>query len=456
MRRYCGGLRDAVVKTVSAEAVAPGMGERQWLDAERQVSRRVYLDDEIFAREMDRIFRNSWVYVGHESQVAHPGDYITTTLGTEPYILSRGESGQLFLLGNRCIHRGATVCQDERGNANFFRCLYHGWTYRNDGKLTGVPFPQGYGSSIQELRARGLERVEHVESRFGFVFAHAGTPDRTIDEHLAPAAPYLERFNASVPGQGVVLAHPPYRYRYDGNWKFQIENAVDGYHPSIVHLSFMKVVGRRTGEQSNPYKSDDGPVRVRALANGHMVLDLMKARTESLAEHRFGDSYLTRARMTPGGERLVDLLCEEIGAAAAAAALEADNDFNLVVFPNLMLIQSQVRTVTPVSVDRTIVHGWATVGRDAHPVVNQLRLRMQEVFNGPAGFGSPDDLEMFERVQAGLVAGTDDRLSFARGAEREVMEGEGGEVVVVGRGSDESPFRALYQEWSRLMEPDHG
>jgi len=417
-----------------------------------EVSRRVYTDPDVFAQEMERIFCGSWVYVGHESQVAQPGDYITTAVGTRPVILTRDEDGGLNLLYNRCIHRGATVCQDARGNANFFRCQYHGWTYRNDGALTGVPFPKGYGSRIDELRDRGLERIPHVESRFGFIFAHAGSPDRTIDEHLAPAAPFLERFNASVPGDGVVLTDPPYRYRYDGNWKYQLENAVDGYHPSIVHLSFMKVIGRRTGDNANPYKSDDGPVRVRSLANGHTVLDLMKARNASQRQVEFGDSFMERARMTPGGERLVARLQDELGVEEAAASLEGDNDFNLAIFPNLMLIQSQVRVITPVAVDRTDITGWATIGAGAHPLVNQLRLRMQEVFNGPAGFGSPDDLEMFDRCQDGLASGTSDDVLFWRGTQREEQEGEG---MVVGRGSDETPFRTMYAEWARLMDPSH-
>jgi phenylpropionate dioxygenase-like ring-hydroxylating dioxygenase large terminal subunit len=26
------------------------------------------------------------------------------------------------------------------GNAANFTCAYHGWTYRNDGRVTGVPY----------------------------------------------------------------------------------------------------------------------------------------------------------------------------------------------------------------------------------------------------------------------------------------------------------------------------
>jgi phenylpropionate dioxygenase-like ring-hydroxylating dioxygenase large terminal subunit len=411
------------------------------------VSPTIYTDEGVFAREMQQIYGNTWVYIAHESQVRHAGDYITTRMGSAAVILSRDEDGDLHLLYNRCIHRGATVCQDARGNANFFRCHYHGWTYRNAGELTGVPFPKGYGDRLDELKSRGLEHVAHVDSHRGFVFAHAGEPERSLAEQLAPIDSYLERFDASVPGDHVQLAEPPYRYVYDGNWKYQLENAVDGYHPALVHLSFMKVMGRRTGSQDNPYKSDDGPVRVRALPHGHAVLDLMKARTTSERGERFGDSYLDRARMAPGGQQLIEELQREIGETATARALEADNDFNLAIFPNLMIIQSQIRVVYPVSARRTEVYGWATLGDGAHPLINQLRLRMQEVFNGPAGLGSPDDLEMFNRCQAGLETGNNEDVLFWRGLTREETEDD----ALVSRGSDETPFRGQYREWSRLM-----
>jgi phenylpropionate dioxygenase-like ring-hydroxylating dioxygenase large terminal subunit len=410
------------------------------------VSREIYTDARLFQLEMERIFRNTWVYVGHESQVRHPGDYVTTSLGTAPVILARDEDGELHLLYNRCIHRGATVCQDRRGNANFFRCHYHGWTYRNNGSLTGVPFPRGYGDRIEELKSQGLERVPHLGSHRGFIFAHAGEPARSLSDHLEPADSYLERFTDSVPG-GVQLAEPPYRYSYEGNWKYQLENAVDGYHPALVHRSFMKVMGQRTGSERNPYKSEEGPVRVKALPHGHAVLDLMKARTMSARDEDYGDSYLERARMAPGGDALIRELQESLGEEEAARALENVNDFNLAIFPNLMIIQSQIRVLYPVSPSRTELQAWATVGEQAHPLVNQLRLRMQEVFNGPAGFGSPDDLEMFDRCQVGLTAGDVARVPLWRGLDREEVEDD----VTIGRGSDETPLRGQYKEWAHLM-----
>ena len=61
--------------------------------------------------EMARIFGRAWVYVGHTSEITEPGDYKTTSIGTEPVILSRDNAGEVHVLFNRCRHRGTAVCQ---------------------------------------------------------------------------------------------------------------------------------------------------------------------------------------------------------------------------------------------------------------------------------------------------------------------------------------------------------
>ena len=46
-----------------------------------EVHRDVYVSEEVFALEMDRIFGSAWIYVGHDSQIPEPGDYWTTRVG---------------------------------------------------------------------------------------------------------------------------------------------------------------------------------------------------------------------------------------------------------------------------------------------------------------------------------------------------------------------------------------
>src|ERR1700760_301735 len=98
----------------------------------------IYTDRDVFDAEMRDIFESSWVYVAHESQVPAPGDYKTTSIGSQPVIVSRHEDGQVYVLLNRCRHRGSVVCRDDLGHSNYFRCPYHNWSYANDGRLVGM------------------------------------------------------------------------------------------------------------------------------------------------------------------------------------------------------------------------------------------------------------------------------------------------------------------------------
>ncbi len=124
-----------------------------------RVHRRIYLDEDVFEQEMERIFSRTWIYVGHESEVAHPGDYKTTFLGRQPVIVSRDEAGTIHVLLNRCTHRAATVCQAASGNSNFFRCEYHGWMFRNNGELIAPTFGGGYDSADFDIADFTLGRA---------------------------------------------------------------------------------------------------------------------------------------------------------------------------------------------------------------------------------------------------------------------------------------------------------
>ena len=81
-----------------------------------RLHRTIYNDPEIFEEELRRIFYTTWLYIGHESEIAQPGDYKTARMGLVPVILSRSADGQINLLIHRCMHRGTTVCQRESGN----------------------------------------------------------------------------------------------------------------------------------------------------------------------------------------------------------------------------------------------------------------------------------------------------------------------------------------------------
>ena len=132
---------------------------------DEQVHRDVYEDPCIFDLEMERIFGRSWVYVGHQSQVPNPGDFFCTRIGRQPIVMARHTDGEIYVLYNRCAHRGVKVVNEECGSANRFMCMYHGWTYDTNGDLDFVTQPEGYPDREFDPVNNGLGRVARWGSR---------------------------------------------------------------------------------------------------------------------------------------------------------------------------------------------------------------------------------------------------------------------------------------------------
>jgi len=378
-----------------------------------QINGAVYTDDAVFRTEMDQVFRQVWLYVAHESQLRNPGDYLTTYAGTQPVIVSRGrDDDEIHVMLNRCRHRGATVCQAESGNANFFRCAYHGWTYTNSGGLRGVTYDQGYEKLDRD--ALGLVRVARVETYAGFVFANFSPEGPSLSEYLGHAAPYLDLVAQQGP-EGIRIDAGAHHLQYDGNWKLQVENTIDNYHFGFVHRSFLEVLTDRIGSPPPIIRNilQDDTWRTIDLGNGHSV-------------HEFGDP----ANGNNGGQL-------------------GDLPFNLIVFPNLCFVGAQLRHVLPLQANRTQVRLYPMLHEGLSDEENAAILRTHEGFYGPAGMGGADDVEIaFDRVSDGMRATEHDWLIMSRGLHREQPTGDG---RIVGRADDELPQRAFYRGWLAAM-----
>ena len=103
------------------------------------VSRDIFVDEELYEIEKERVFARCWLFVGFEDQVKKPGDYFISRMGEESVILSRDRDNTIHVFLNSCRHRGMKVCRYDEGNTPVFTCPYHGWSYAGDGSLVGVP-----------------------------------------------------------------------------------------------------------------------------------------------------------------------------------------------------------------------------------------------------------------------------------------------------------------------------
>jgi phenylpropionate dioxygenase-like ring-hydroxylating dioxygenase large terminal subunit len=429
-----------------------------WVDG------RIYTDAEIYRREMRRVFMGTWLYVGHESEIPTPGDYVTRFLAGEPVILVRSQDEQVRVLLNRCRHRGNLVCQYGAGNSQFFRCQYHGWTYSNVGNLIGVPYPNRYQPPL-DRSAIQLTELPLVDSYRGFVFASFKPGLPPLTEHLGAAAELLDVFVDQSPEGEIELRAGVQKSEFLGNWKFV---GMDGYHANFVHKSVASLQAlpppaadaavddaadgesRERDVKSNIVvrkfgaSPDREGSRSFALGNGHVRLD---SSAEKIAKM---DEIIGQLVATPAGKTYFDSMVAAYGRDRASRLL-CTPDPHVGIFPNLQVIGVHVRIIEPIAADRTVVQMFPAVLRGAPEEINTERIRRHEWFYSPAGFGSPDDYEIFERNQMGLLADLEPNLILLRGygSEREVAAG-----VRQGAYSDELTQREQLSRWADLMADD--
>jgi len=206
------------------------------VEAER-VHRRVYVDPDVYELEMDRIFGQSWIYVGHESQVPNQGDYFTTQVGRQPVVMTRHSDGQIHVLENRCPHKGTLVCPEQSGHAKRMVCMYHGWSFDTDGALASVPVRSGYDGTAFDPndRTNGMKRLPRVENYRGFVFASLAPDGPDLKTWAGEGMRGFDNVVDRAPDGQIEVIGKCYRTVQNSNWKIFIDNMSDGMHTSFVH-----------------------------------------------------------------------------------------------------------------------------------------------------------------------------------------------------------------------------
>ena len=186
-----------------------------------------YTDAAFYRREMARCFRPNWHFIGHESEIAEPRQYISTDLVTGPVLVIRGRDGTLRAFANTCRHRGARLLEAGQGDCATIVCPYHSWTYDHSGELRGAP-------SMHEMP--GFERKDwgliglRLESTDGFIWVTSNEDAPALGDYLGD---FTERFRSYNFAAMRVVRRDVYDVAC--NWKVLAENALEEYHTGSVH-----------------------------------------------------------------------------------------------------------------------------------------------------------------------------------------------------------------------------
>ena len=424
--------------------------EIQALVRNDSVHRDVYVAADLFELEMERIWSKAWVFVGHDSQVPAPGDFYTTLIGREPVMMVRQTAGDVRVLHNRCAHKGAKVAAKVHGHCKGFRCPYHGWTYRLDGRLAGVPARHGYDDTgfDQKDPQFGLQPVAQSDSYRGFVFASLDADAPALPEFLDDAAATLDNIADRSPEGEVQVAGPPLRYLHDCNWKMFIENLNDSMHPMIAHAS----VGRaaRSYVEDQPEGTEYPPeaeiifpfgssyeffdqMTVTALPHGH---GYMGGEMSIHSDYSDVPGYWEAMMASYGEEKAKKILSQ--------------NRHNTIFYPSFTAkdaIQA-VRVCRPLAVDSTLVESWHFGLKGAPEQMLKRTILYSRLINSNASMVGPDDWDCYTRMQEGLVSDARVWVDVRRGIGKEEDTGAGRRKSF---GTSDLAFRNQYQAWLSYM-----
>ena len=402
----------------------------------------IFASDEIYREELKRVFGRCWLFLAHESQIPNPGDFLTTYMGEDSVLVTRGQDGKVRAFLNTCSHRGNKVCFAEAGNTKAFTCNYHGWTYGLNGALVNVPLERdAYRGDIDKSRF-GLRPVAKVEEYAGLIFGCLDPDAIPLMEYLGDMAWYLDTFMQ----RGIELLGPPLKSVLHCNWKIPSENfACDVYHVGWTHVAALKLLDGPLSGAAGNVALPPGDIGIQVTTRyGHGFGAIWESATTLHRGSAF-DDYL-KANLP----EVTKSLGEWRGKLYRA-------HWDATIFPNCSFLYGTNiwKMWHPKGPNETEVWSWAFVEKGMSPEVKRrVQKEALRTFGTAGTFESDDGVNFYGCTETGRgTACGQGRVMNAMGIGREAAHPELPGMIADSNYSEASA-RGFYRFWQEVMSAD--
>ena len=191
------------------------LGDEEWFEPVDHYASQTRFDAE------RRLMRRLPIPFCPVAALPEPGSYVARHSAGVPIVVVRDMQGTIRAFRNACRHRGMQLAEGS-GCTKIFRCNYHGWAYRLDGRLEYVPHEHGFPDLDKD--SNGLVPVHSVDVQSGLVFV-------TQDEPIGLGA--LESLPALLSADQVIFE--TLEKVEEINWKLTAEGTLEGYHIKPTH-----------------------------------------------------------------------------------------------------------------------------------------------------------------------------------------------------------------------------
>lgn len=415
-----------------------------------QVHRDLYISPEIFELETEHLFPNTWIFVGHDSQVPNSGDYVTSEIARVPVVMLRDGDGEVRVLENRCAHKGAKVAGGAGGNCGkFLRCPYHGWTYKLDGSILAIPGKEGYETTrLHQCDAgQGMAAVAQMRNYRGFVFVCLNGGGPSLEDWFGESLSSIDNMVDRAPAGRLEVAGGVLRYKHNCNWKMFIENLNDSMHPMVAHESSAGTARRLWSKEPADKPRPMVIEQFVPFVQGYDFFDKMGVKIYPNGHSYSGVKFSIHSEYSAVSE--YDQCMIDAYGETRAKEILGEVRHNTVYYPSLTIkgaIQA-IRIARPISHDETMIESWTFRLVGAPDDLLQRTLMYSRLINAPTSVVGHDDLHCYRAIQEGLQAPGNEWVSLHRRYDASEQQGVAGEYD----GNTEISMRGQFRAWRDVV-----